>query len=454
MKKILSCFSELGGRYRHAGCRASLGALILCVSSHSLAATYLVTEEGCNIWDAQPVHGEAASWSGACVNGYAEGIGVVKWTAPNIPDSRSSGMFTAGKMNGEGFLDDAHGHFQGEFKDDLPNGKGVLRYPNGTIYTGTFVDGLPTHGLSVFVDGRIYEGDFVDDLWSGKGTLTWPNGDRYEGEFVIGQPTGAGVMTSSGVRQEGDFLNGKLVDPGVLAWRDAFTKKYWKAFLALPKLSRKEPTGRGWLQVWLDGNGRLVIWSVNKTSGWPELDQKVLQSVRSAGEMDRYPGKERLVYFPFSYGPGCNEFGTTIERDPAPLSPTGSRVAKDSVRSLAVPIDATYGGLTAAEKLAVKSQYERMADADEPPYPLNGTREILAAMAAIAGEHHADGDLKLIASINTDGSVEAVSVITSPDPKMTIFAARELTSVQFKPAVCNGAPCKMDYPFSITLKSR
>jgi hypothetical protein len=40
-----------------------------------------------------------------------------------------------------------------------------------------------------------------------------------------------------------------------------------------------------------------------------------------------------------------------------------------------------------------------------------------------------------------------VKAIGSPSPEMTQFAASVLLLTKFKPAICGGQPCKMDYPF-------
>lgn len=49
--------------------------------------------------------------------------------------------------------------YDGEWKNDMSNGKGVL----------------------TFYDSRRYLGDFKNNHYHGTGLLTWPDGDCYEG---------------------------------------------------------------------------------------------------------------------------------------------------------------------------------------------------------------------------------------------------------------------------------
>ena len=44
------------------------------------------------------------------------------------------------------------------------------------------------HGFGVFnwADGRKYEGEYFDDLREGKGIFTWPDGRKYDGEWKNG----------------------------------------------------------------------------------------------------------------------------------------------------------------------------------------------------------------------------------------------------------------------------
>ena len=54
----------------------------------------------------------------------------------------------------------------------------------------------------------------------------------------------------------------------------------------------------------------------------------------------------------------------------------------------------------------------------------------------------------LVASVATDGTVSEVKAIGSPSPEMAKAAASIILLSKFKPAVCKGEPCKMEFPFT------
>jgi hypothetical protein len=142
----------------------------------------------CALFSAGAAPGDSVTWIGACVDGYAQGLGTATFTHAGqsqsftanfvqgvIPDGhvitrwgqgwsydgetmagrfngagilttntadRFEGVWTDGKMNGFGILRRANGErYAGDWKDDRPNGKGELRHADGTLLNGTFVDG-------------------------------------------------------------------------------------------------------------------------------------------------------------------------------------------------------------------------------------------------------------------------------------------------------------------------
>ena len=132
--------------------------------------------------------GDTVQWTGACVAGYAEGLGTATFSHDGqtqsftaffvhgvIPDGhvitrwgrgwsydgetiggrfngpgilttdasdRFDGLWNDGKMNGFGVLLRANGErYVGDWKDDKPNGRGELRHADGSEVTGDFIDG-------------------------------------------------------------------------------------------------------------------------------------------------------------------------------------------------------------------------------------------------------------------------------------------------------------------------
>ena len=62
--------------------------------------------------------------------------------------------------------------YKGDWKDDKPQGKGVMEY----------------------ADGAKYKGDWKENKRHGKGTYAWPNGDKYEGDWKDDKRYGKGTL--------------------------------------------------------------------------------------------------------------------------------------------------------------------------------------------------------------------------------------------------------------------
>ena len=89
---------------------------------------------------------------------------------------------------------------------------------------------------------------------------------------------------------------------------------------------------------------------------------------------------------------------------------------------------------------------------DEPPYPERGLRPMVEAMMKIQGRLGYEGDLHLDATVDPDGRVSAVKVLRSPDSELSRLAATVLVDTPFKPALCGGQPCRMEFPVRQVLK--
>src|SRR4051812_21565093 len=104
--------------------------------------SYLVTPAGCRFKNPFTKQTNLqVEWSGPCVNGFVEGSGEVIVTARNPRTYR--GEFKGGQIS-SGFYETSNGSkYDGGFKDNLADGKGVWRYSNGTIMTATFSEDDP-----------------------------------------------------------------------------------------------------------------------------------------------------------------------------------------------------------------------------------------------------------------------------------------------------------------------
>ncbi|XP_053838410.1 alsin isoform X5 [Vidua macroura] len=115
-----------------------------------------------------------AVYDGRWLSGKPHGRGILKWA-----DGRMySGTFRTG-------LEDGGEKYMGMWQDDLCQGNGVVVTQFGLYYEGAFsTNKMMGTGILLSEDDTVYEGEFSDN-WtlSGKGTLTLPNGDYIEGLF-------------------------------------------------------------------------------------------------------------------------------------------------------------------------------------------------------------------------------------------------------------------------------
>lgn len=73
-------------------------------------------------------------------------------------------------------------------KDGIPDGYGVNKRPDGSVYVGNFQDGQ-SHGTGklTYPGGASYAGEFEDGMPHGKGICTYSSGKSEDCEFLLGQ---------------------------------------------------------------------------------------------------------------------------------------------------------------------------------------------------------------------------------------------------------------------------
>ena len=124
---------------------------------------------------------------------------------------------------------------------------------------------------------------------------------------------------------------------------------------------------------------------------------------------------------------------------------TGSRIAPKLLTS-PIPINVTYEELSDAEKAKIRANYDSMPEADEPPFPKAGLEPIWKEVTK-EGRHSSNqiGDVVVVASVDKDGVVREVAVYNTTSNNMTRIVSTALAATEFKPAVCSGKPCAMDF---------
>ncbi|MCL2719080.1 MAG: hypothetical protein FWE14_09920 [Lachnospiraceae bacterium] len=100
--------------------------------------------------------------------------------------------------------------YEGFLGDSGQNGAGTFTFPDGSVYTGGFVNGL-AEGQGTYTLGSgavVYQGTFAAGQFDGNGSYFSPEGWSYEGEFKDGLFDGVGILTNGdevihGIWEEG-----------------------------------------------------------------------------------------------------------------------------------------------------------------------------------------------------------------------------------------------------------
>ncbi len=104
-----------------------------------------------------------------------------------------------------------HPTYEGDVENRIPNGLGIIFYPDGQKYEGELKDGN-SHGQGTYTyhNGVKYEGEWKDGERNGQGTYTFSDGMKYIGEFKDGRINGQGTLTEpNGIKYEGEWKDDK-----------------------------------------------------------------------------------------------------------------------------------------------------------------------------------------------------------------------------------------------------
>jgi len=141
------------------------------------------------------------------------------------PLSYEEGYWIDGKLN-EGFVRyvTADGvHFEGFFKDDVPQGWGKYFTADECSYFGEFKDGNRSgYGRYQYVDGSSYEGHWENNQKSGYGELSILSQEiEYRGNFANGDIEGKGIIIfKDGLTYTGEFIHNAPNGQGIITNKD------------------------------------------------------------------------------------------------------------------------------------------------------------------------------------------------------------------------------------------
>jgi hypothetical protein len=119
-----------------------------------------------------------------------------------------------------------------------------------------------------------------------------------------------------------------------------------------------------------------------------------------------------------------------------------------------IPLRKRYGEMTSEEKAVIRRFYTEMGPDDEPPFPEAGMERLIRTLHDAQSHLRVNGNLYLVADVDSKGDVQSVAAYGSPDPDMTKFAASVIVLEKFKPALCAGTPCAQKFPFSLRFELR
>ena len=103
-------------------------------------------------------------------------------------------------------------------KDELKNGFGVVKYPNGDKYEGDFMND-EFHGKGKYITMEMtYEGEWYRGYCHGFGKEMWEDGSFFQGYFQNGVKHGNGTyLWGDGSSYEGEWRDGKMEGRGKFA---------------------------------------------------------------------------------------------------------------------------------------------------------------------------------------------------------------------------------------------
>ena len=217
--------------------------------------------------------------------------------------------------------------------------------------------------------------------------------------------------------------------------------------------------------TWKIENGRLSETAIEispPSARSPSPGQVTTDEILSISPSEKLLRTERGILLRLTRGTDCPSEDARALQDDRPRyslkqdgPATGSNIKRNAVGPSVIPMDKEYSELTPDQQRYVKSQYESMGPADEPPFPLGGLGSIFKAVSAAQKKLLVQGPLTMHVEIDSEGEPVSVSMYASPDPRMTQAVATILMLQKYKPARCNGQPCRMQFPFrtsfSVTL---
>jgi hypothetical protein len=138
-----------------------------------------------------------------------------------------------------------------------------------------------------------------------------------------------------------------------------------------------------------------------------------------------------------------------------PTTSTGTMLKKRLRWTSSIPLNKTYEQLSPEQKAEFRSLYAALPDEDEPPFPVKGLKPLFSAIQKGQDIMQARGQLDFVTTVGPDGKATHVDslggVMGVNAHAMSEYVASVLMMAKYKPAICSGKPCTMQFPFKLKL---
>lgn len=186
-----------------------------------------VIEEGKEINVILLVWSEGTTYQGELKNGLFHGKGLLK----HAEGYQIEGFFKEGKVDGFAKFRNEHIVFEGQWLNSAPEGTGKEILYGVYEYEGNFNQGRKSgQGIMRMAGKGCYQGQFKDNLFHGEGKFAWENGRKFEGTWVSNKMHGKGKTTwPDGRKYLGKYANNNKDGFGHFWWADGREYYgYWK----------------------------------------------------------------------------------------------------------------------------------------------------------------------------------------------------------------------------------
>lgn len=296
--------------------------------------------------------------------------------------------------------------WSGACKDGLADGPGVATWVDATTpnkLDGTLAQGAVSGVATLVYGDHTYIGTLRQFAPHGQGFFKYPDGSMYEGGVDNGEYSGPGIFQAADrSRYEGEWVHGRREGQG-------------RATYALGGSYEGH-----WRNDHFDGAGSVVY-----------VGGRTYTGQFREGRVASLPPPANVEQQLFRINDTVTGLGSHIpgETGTSPIS------------------GAPWAGLSEGERRLVREDYPALEDGDEPPYPINGMRPVIASITKVGWvDASFTGLVRMHVLVGADGKPRSVATIGKIPPEAARYLAGVLMLTAYKPAICHGKPCDMLMP--------